>query len=308
MNETMNQTMNENVSQKSSPAVFLRDCLIITKPFLSFAVLFTVAGGFVLGSIGKIDFVLLLHTLFGSGIAAVGSSALNMWIERDEDAKMKRTGNRPIPSGRMSAQGVAYFGWVASFVGFLYLGVLVNWVAAGVTFGCWFVYLAVYTPAKRTSGHSTVLGAISGALPPLIGWVAARGQFTLMGLYLFGILFFWQLPHFLAIGWIYKDQYKEAGMKILPVIDPTGRSTATQVLINSLLLFWLGLYPYAFGFCGELYFVVVFTAGALFMVAALAFAKKRTLGTARFLYKTSIVYIMLLFGTMMYERTMMQLG
>lgn len=284
----------------SPPSVM--DYFAMTKPRLTFAVLITAAAGFIIGSPGTVDFIALTHLVVGTALAAIGASILNMHAERDIDAIMSRTANRPIPSGRF-VPGRAYrAGWAIGTAGILYLSIIVNAMTAVLTAVCLGVYIFVYTPEKTRSPLSTVVGAVSGALPPVIGWAAARGSVGLMAAYLFGLMFFWQIPHFLAIAWIYQEDYRAAGIKVLPVTDPTGSSTSAMVLMTSLLLFWMGLYPAAFGYSGNLYYVSAIIAGSIFLASAFAFAARRSLVSARFLFFTSLVYVMAVFGVMAWER------
>ena len=215
----------------------LSDYVELTKPRIATMALITVAVGYLMGAAPTIDGWVLLSTLLGAGLVAAGGSALNCVIERRADAKMHRTRNRSVPAGRLSPAEAAAFGASMTFVG---LGILLvavpNWQAAAAAFATFFLYVFVYTPMKRYSAWNTVVGAIPGALPPVIGWCAARGNVTVEGLALFGILFAWQLPHFYSIAWMYRADYARGGMKMLPVVERrngvwTGRATVATCLL-----------------------------------------------------------------------------
>src|SRR5437899_1223393 len=208
------------------------------KARLTLLVLLTTLVGFYLGSRGRVDYLLMLHTVVGTALVAAGAAALNQLLERDYDAKMRRTRNRPLPSGRMQPQSVLIIGGACAGGGMIYLAFAVNLLTSVIGAVTLVSYLFVYTPLKRRTWLNTAIGAVPGALPPLMGWTAARGELSGEGWALFAILAFWQLPHFLAIAWMYREDYARAGFKMLPVIDPTGQRTGRQTIWNT-----LGLLP-----------------------------------------------------------------
>ena len=203
------------------------DYVELAKPRVAVLVLFTVGAGVLLADGRNFQFLVLLHTVLGTALVAAGASALNQWLERDSDALMRRTEKRPLPSGRLQALEVFLFGLLLGLVGVLYLALTLNRITAALVAAVTFVlYVAVYTPLKRRTPLNTLIGAVPGALPPIIGWCAVRGEITREAGVLFLILFLWQVPHFLAIAWIYRDEYARAGLRMLPVVDREGHRTA----------------------------------------------------------------------------------
>src|SRR5437899_4752751 len=200
----------------------------LAKARLTFLVLLTAVVGFYLGCRGPVDYLKMFHLLFGTALVAGGASALNQLLERDYDSRMRRTQNRPLPSGRLQPQTVLIVGGMGTAIGLIYLAVTVNLLTSLLGAATWATYLFVYTPLKRVTWLNTAIGAIPGALPPLMGWTAARNELSIQGWTLFAILAFWQLPHFLAIAWMYREDYARAGFKMLPVIDPDGHRTGRQ--------------------------------------------------------------------------------
>src|SRR2546422_4421911 len=230
------------------------------KARLTFLVLLTTLVGFYVGFRGSVDYLLMLHTLLGTALVASGASALNQLLEREYDAKMRRTQSRPLPSGRLQPQTVLFVGVLCSMLGLIYLGFAVNLTTCLLGASSLISYLFIYTPLKRVTWLNTAIGAIPGALPPLMGWTAARGHLTAEGLSLFAILAFWQLPHFLAIAWIYREEYARAGFQMLPVIDPQGHRTGRQAVSHTLGLLPVSLCPFLFNLSGPVYL-----AGAVFL-------------------------------------------
>ncbi|HEX3889594.1 MAG TPA: heme o synthase, partial [Verrucomicrobiae bacterium] len=216
--------------EKSWTAVFSD----LVKARLTTLVLLTTAVGFYIGEIGAINWFLFFNTLAATGLVAMGASALNQLLEREYDAKMRRTQDRPLPSGRLQPTTVAIFGGVSSVVGLVYLALAVNLLTSVLGAVTLVSYLFIYTPLKRVTWLNTAIGAIPGALPPLMGWTAARGELSGEGWALFAILAFWQLPHFFAIAWMYRDEYAKAGFKMLSCVDADGRRTAEQSISNTL--------------------------------------------------------------------------
>jgi heme o synthase len=270
---------------------------------LTTLVLLTTLVGFYLGSRGPVSYVLMFSTLLGTALLAAGASALNQLLERDYDAKMRRTQDRPLPSGRLTPEAGLIIGGVCAGAGLIWLALTVNLLTAllgAITLGS---YVFVYTPLKRVTTLNTAIGAIPGALPPLMGWTAARGEITADGWSLFAILCFWQLPHFLAIAWMYKDEYAKAGFVMLPVVDATGERTGRQALCHTLGLLPVSLSPFLFKLVGPVYLCGAFLLGVAFIWCAFQFARYRTAPRARALFYASILYLPLLLGLMVYDKT-----
>lgn len=267
------------------------DILTLVKARLSLLVLITTLVGFLLGWRGPMDWILLSATLVGTALCAAGAAALNQWWERDLDAKMKRTRTRPLPANRMHATDALLCGIACSVSGLIILAAFANHRAAFLAFVTISIYIFVYTPMKRISSLNTLVGAIPGALPPLIGWVAARGTYQLEGCLLFAILWFWQMPHFLAIAWMYREDYANAGCVMLPARDPDGSLTARQALLYSICLLMVTLLPGLMGFNSPLYFFGALILGTAFAGFALKFLMCRDRGVARKLFFASIVYL-----------------
>jgi len=242
------------------------------------------------------DYLLMLHTLFGTALLAGGAAALNQLIEREHDARMRRTEDRPLPSGRVSPDAALLFGGLCASAGLIYLALGVNLLTAllGTVTLC--SYLLVYTPLKRVTTLNTAIGAIPGALPPLMGWTAATGHISLGGWTLFVILFFWQLPHFLAIAWIYREDYARAGFAMLPVVDPEGSRTGRQAVSHTLGLLPVSLAPFLLRITGPVYFFGALALGIVFLWHAIQFSRYLTMERARRLFYMSIIYLPLLLG------------
>jgi heme o synthase len=278
------------------------DFLALTKPRVVLMVLVTTLVGFHVGSVGVSDPFALLHTLVGTGLAAAGSLALNQYLERDVDGRMDRTRRRPLPDKRLRPRDALRFGAVLTLAGPLYLGLAVNWLSAGVVGITAASYLLAYTPLKRRSSLCTVLGAIPGALPPVTGWVAARGEFGVGAWVLFGILFLWQLPHTLAIACVYRRDYSRADLRMLPVVDPDGGSTGRQVVVNCLALLAVGLLPALVGMAGAVYFFGALVLGGAMLASGLGLAFGRTPADARRLVYASLIYLPALFVLMALDK------
>jgi protoheme IX farnesyltransferase len=272
------------------------DVLELVKARLSFLVLITTLVGFLLGWQGPLDWVLLLATLLGTALSAAGAAALNQWWERDIDSLMKRTRDRPLPARRMQPQDALLFGLFFSLSGIAILALFTNPRAAFLAFATIAIYILVYTPMKRISSLNTLVGAIPGALPPLIGWVAARGQYNTEGCLLFATLWFWQMPHFLAIAWMYKDDYADGGFVMLTANDPEGSVTSRQALLYALFLIPVTLMPSILGFNSPIYFFGALALGLGFTAFALRFMMQRSRAAARNLFFSSIIYLPLLLG------------
>jgi protoheme IX farnesyltransferase len=286
----------------AQPSHLLADFVTLAKPRLNLLVVFTTAAGLYLASPNGVALSVLLHTLIGTALIAGGAAALNQVWERDTDALMRRTRTRPIASGRLRPSQGLLFGLVLSTAGLIELAVGVNLISAGMAALTLGSYVLVYTPLKRRTSLATLVGAVPGALPPVIGWVAATGSLSLPALVLFGISFFWQMPHFLAIAWLYRDEYAAAGIPLLPVIEPDGRRTGRQALLYSAALWPVSLLPPLVGLAGGLYLVVATVLGLTLIALSANFARDRSTVAARRLFLFSITYLPLLWGTLVADR------
>jgi protoheme IX farnesyltransferase len=266
-------------------------------------VLLTTAVGFQIASTAPVDIVLLLHALLGTALTAGGTNALNQYVERGPDAAMHRTRGRPLPSGRLSAREGLVFAVLISLTGIAYLWLFVNGVTAIIAAATLLSYVAAYTPMKKVTPWSTMVGGVSGALPIVGGWTAATGRLTLAAWALFGILFLWQLPHFMGLGWLCRDDYRRGGFQILAVRDPSGRRTATQSLIVLALLLPTAALPTLFGLTGTAYLVIGLGLGLAFLACGVQFATRPTAGTARRLFLGSVLYLPALLLLMVIDKT-----
>ena len=274
----------------------------LTKPRITFLVVLTAAAGFCMGSGSGIDYARLLNTSIGIALLSSGLATLNQYFERDLDRLMRRTQARPLPTGRLLPAEAAVFGILLSTIATAYLALLINPLSALLGIATFASYLFVYTPLKTRTTLSTVLGAFPGAMPPLIGWVAASGDVTVEAWILFAILFLWQFPHFLAIAWMYRDDYARAGIKMLPVVEPDGRVTAQQIVTYTLLLVPVSLLPSATGLAGSVYLVSAAVLGVGFLYYSARAALARTTWQARQLLLASVIYLPILFGMMVLNR------
>ena len=273
--------------------------LELTKPRITVFILMSTAVGFFCASRFAGAWT-LFHALLGTALMASGTATLNQWYERDSDAKMNRTKARPIPSGRISAGRAFWFGVALSIGGCFDLWLEANRLAALLGIFTLVSYLFVYTPLKRWSPHSTTVGAIPGAMPPLIGFAAATGTLNAQAWILYSILFLWQFPHFYAIAWIYREDYARAGIRMLSVVDPDGESTSRRIVLFSLALVAASLMPRFFGSGGNLYLAGALGLGALFLFASASTALHRT--RARRLLLASVVYLPSLYGLLVLDR------
>jgi protoheme IX farnesyltransferase len=274
----------------------------LVKARLSALVLLTTLAGFYLGWRGPLDYARLCHTVLGMALLAGGAAALNQLLERDQDARMRRTQDRPLPSGRMQPASVALFGWTSAVLGLAWLALAVNWTTAALGAFSLVFYLFIYTPLKRVSWCNTLLGAIPGGLPPLMGWAAARGELSVEGWALFAIQAFWQLPHFMAIAWMYREEYARAGFVMLPAVDPDGRRTARVAVSQTVALLVASVVPYLSGLAGTIYLAGALALGLLFAGVAVQFARDRTVARARLLFYASLLYLPLLLGLMVFDK------
>ena len=278
------------------------DFLALTKPRLNLLVLFTTLAGLYLAAPSGVPLLMLANTLIGTALVAGGSAALNQVGERDTDGLMKRTRTRPLPDGRLRPVESIWFGMLLSVVGLAQLAFGVNVVAAGIAALTLASYLLLYTPMKRRTWLSTLIGAFPGALPPVIGCAAATGTISMTAVVLFGIVFLWQMPHFLAIAWLYREDYARAGLPLLPVIEPDGRSTGRQALLYAAALLPVSLAPAAIGLAGAPYFVVALLLGAFLISLSARFARELSPTSARRLFIGSIVYLPVLWGALVANR------
>lgn len=274
----------------------------LAKPGITAMVAMTAAAGFLMGATSPLDVAAMAVTVVGVALSAAGTSALNMYLERDTDARMPRTQNRPIPSGRIAPGAALAYGaalWLAG------LAALTAAAEPAATLSCalaGIIYVFIYTPLKSVTSLSTLVGAISGALPPVVGWLAACGEISAGALILFSILFFWQIPHFLAIAWIYRTQYASAGLSMLPVEDASGDSTARQALLHNLALLGATLAPGMLGMSGPGYLAGALALGMALLLVAAAFAVRRTEPWGRRLFLSSTAYLPILLTLLVVDR------
>jgi protoheme IX farnesyltransferase len=269
----------------------LADYVALTKPRVLVLVLFTVAAGALLADGMRVHLWTLFHVLFGTALVAAGASALNQWMERRSDGRMRRTENRPLPAGRLQPREVLLFGVLLGVGGVAYLALtLTHWAAAATAAATFALYVGVYTPLKSRTTWNTLIGAVPGALPPLIGWSAARGGLTWEVLPLFLIVFLWQMPHFLAIAWIYRDQYAQAGLRMQPVFDSTGRGAGCRMIGWCLALLPASLAPLWFG-AGVGYTVGATLLGLGFLASAVGFLRFPSTAQARRVLRVSLLYL-----------------
>jgi heme o synthase len=279
------------------------DLYELTKPRMNFLVVVTTMVGFFMASRGTAtDWALLFHTLIGTALAAAGASVLNQYIERDLDAQMRRTANRPLPGGRITPLEALCFGVGLSAGGAFYLSAFVNGLTATLGVITIATYVFLYTPMKRWTTLCTVVGAVPGAIPPLMGWSAAADALPAQAWALFGILFFWQMPHFLAIAILYKDDYAKGGLKMLPVVDRDLSVTSRQILLYGVALIPASLAPVQLGMAGAMYFTCAVLLGCAFLSFGVSCATTRTRADARKLFFASIVYLPLLLAAMMLDK------
>jgi protoheme IX farnesyltransferase len=297
--ETTLQSVNAAATAEKSWLAVYADLI---KARLTILVLLTTLVGFYLGWQGPMNYLLMLNAVLGTALVASGAAALNQLLEREHDAKMRRTRNRPLPSGRLQPPTVMIFGGVCSCAGLLYLALAVNLTTSVIGAVSLLSYLFIYTPLKRVTWLNTAVGAIPGALPPLMGWTAARGELSGEGWALFAILAFWQVPHFFAIAWIYRDEYAKAGFIMLPMIDPEGHRTGRQAVSHTLLLLPISLCPFVYHMAGRFYLAGALVLGFAFLFFAIQFARQMTVSRARQLFLVSILYLPLLLTAMVLDK------
>ena len=296
----------DTVNPPSKQVTFVHrvaDVIELVKPRLVVMILITTAAGFYLGAQQTVDWLRCLHTLVGAGLTAAGVLGLNQYLERDVDAQMKRTQERPLPGGRMHPLTALLIGAILTGGGMLYLTISVNMLSGFVISLIVVSYLFLYTPLKRKTSLCTLIGAVPGALPPVVGWVAARGSLTGEAWVLFTILFLWQIPHSLAIAYIYREDYANAGFRLLPVIHPDGTSTCRQIVVNCVALLGIGLLPTLYNIAGSVYFFTALLSGVGFLVVGIYLARTRSVKAARYLLYASLLYLPLVFVTMALDKT-----
>lgn len=295
---SMGQVQTEPLTHGKRVSAYLE----LTKPRITFLIVLTAAAGFCLGSRNGVDYRLLSISMLGIALLASGVSTLNQYLERDLDALMRRTALRPLPTGRVGPYEALFFGSALIVVAEVYLAVLVNPLTALLGLFVIFGYLFVYTPLKTRTSLSTVAGAFPGAVPPLIGWAAARGELDVSAWVLFAILFLWQFPHFLAIAWMYREDYGRAGILMLPVVEPDGRVTGQQIVLYTIMLLPVSLLPTMLGVAGQTYFYGALVLGILFLASSIRAALSKSNQHARQLLLASVIYLPLLFGLMVLNR------
>ena len=284
----------------------MRDYIELTKPRITWLILMSTGIGYFFGlpshAWREINWLLLLHTILGTGLIASGTAALNQWYERAADLKMHRTAGRPLPSGRLIAGRALAFGIALSVAGFLELWLGVNLLSGLIGAFTLASYLFLYTPMKQRTWWSTTVGAVPGAMPPMIGYAAAAGAITRESWVLFAILFLWQFPHFYSIAWMYKEDYARAGIRMLPVVDPDCRSTARQIVLFGIALIPVSLVPAMLGMTGRIYLIGALILGLVYLYSGVRVAMERTLLRARAVLLTSVLYLPLIYGLMLLDR------
>ena len=273
----------------------------LTKPRIAVMLVLTAAAAFFVGTTGPLDLALFANSMIGITLLAFGVATLNQWIERSTDRLMDRTAARPLPSGKVTPAEALTFGILQCGVAEIYLYFLVNPLTAYLGMIVIVGYLLVYTPLKTRTSASTAIGAIPGAMPPLMGWTAASNEITLGALALFLLLFLWQFPHFFAIAWIYKEDYKKAGIVMLPVIEKDGAITARQIVLFAIMLLPVSLAPFFLGFAGGFFLGGAALLGAWFLFESFRSARRRTVESARRLMLVSVLYLPLIFGLLVID-------
>ncbi|MAH75639.1 MAG: protoheme IX farnesyltransferase [Opitutia bacterium TMED102] len=303
MGKTIQQTEVGSRAKASNWQIFSE----LVKLRLSALVLITTLVGFYAGLNGETgglsqNLAKLGLALLGTGLLAAGAAVLNQYLEREYDARMNRTLDRPLPSGTVGPEAALLLGGAFSVIGLLTLSAWVNLLVAVLGAVTLVTYLFVYTPLKRKSEWNTIIGAIPGALPPLMGWAAARGQVDPLGWTLFGILFFWQVPHFMAIAWLYREDYAKAGFVMLPNVDEEGVRTGRQAISHTVFLAIASLMPFTMKLVGTVYLAGAILLGMLFLLAAVKFSRDLSRQSARRLFFASIIYLPLLLGLMVVDK------
>jgi protoheme IX farnesyltransferase len=268
-----------------------RDYMELSKSRIVLMVLITTSAGYLFAA-DKVHPILMLHALLGTALVAAGTNALNQYVEREHDAKMLRTRTRPLPAGRITPRAALVFSSAVAVLGTLYLGLAVNWLTAALGAFTLTSYIFVYTPLKRVSTICTIIGAIPGAVPPLMGWTAATNHLGLGGWIVFGILFLWQLPHFMAISWMYREDYARGGFAMLSVRDKDGAAVARQAIYYTLALLPVTIAPALLGMAGMIYLAGAVIAGAVLLAATIRFFFDRDVRNARGVFMISNLYLL----------------
>jgi heme o synthase len=303
MIETPNLSPQTALESPSMPrSVRIADLAEMTKPGITLMVVLTAGLGFLLAGGETFSFVLLVATLAGTGLVSGGASVLNHVMERETDALMQRTANRPLPTGRMDPDLALLFGVAVAVAGLLVLYFAVNPLTALLGVAALAGYVFVYTPLKQVSSLATIIGAVPGAIPPMMGWSAVRNEIDLAAWGLFGLLFFWQMPHFLAIAWLCREDYARGGFPMLTVSDPDGRRTARQAVLWGAALVPVSLLPSVLGLLGSLYFAGALLLGLVYLGFGIAFARSRSTPSARRLMLASILYFPAVLLVMLLDR------
>jgi len=275
---------------KLSFGAIARDYLQLSKSRIVLMVLITTAAGYLFGA-HSVDGLLMLHALLGTALVAAGTNALNQYVEREHDARMHRTRTRPLPAGRITPRAALIFSSAVAILGTVYLGLMVNWLTAALGAFTLATYIFIYTPLKRVSTLNTLIGAIPGAIPPLMGWTAATNHLGAGGWIIFGILFLWQLPHFMAISWLHREDYARGGFAMLAVRDTDGAAVARQAIFYTLVLIPVSIAPALLGLTGTVSFIGAAAAGAVFLAATIRFYFDRGPRSARSLFMISNLYL-----------------
>lgn len=274
----------------------------LTKPRIAFMLVLTSAAGFYLGTKGSFDLVLFANAMIGITLLAFGVATLNQFLERRTDALMDRTASRPLPTGKVASAEALMFGILLAATAEIYLYFLVNPLTAFLGFTVIVGYVLLYTPLKTRTSASTAIGAIPGAMPPLMGWTSAANEVTVGAWALFAFLFLWQFPHFLAIAWMYRDQYAKAGILMLPVVEPSGRITARQIVLFSIMMVPVSFAPFFFGFAGYIFLVSAVILGTWFLVESIRTARAKTSKMARRLLLVTVLYLPLIFTILVVDK------
>jgi len=282
----------------------MRHYIELTKPRITWLILMSTAVGYFFGLDREAPFnwALLIHTLVGTGLIASGTAALNQWWERESDKLMRRTASRPLPMGLLTARRALWFGIALALAGAAELAIWVNVLSALLGAFTLAAYLFVYTPMKSRTHLSTVVGALPGAMPPLMGYAAGSGLLNREAWSLFFILFVWQFPHFLAIAWMYRDDYARAGIRMLPVVEPDGKSTSRQIILYATTLIPISLLPVMLGMSGKIYLVGAMILGLWFLYTGVRVAFDRTNVRARHVLLASVIYLPMIYGLMVLDR------
>lgn len=284
----------KNISVKEKASAYFE----LTKPRIAFMLVLTAAAGFYLGLKGSFETMLFVNSMIGITLLAFGVSTLNQFIERRTDVLMERTANRPLPSSRVSPTEALIFGTLLCLIAEIYLAYLVNPLTAGLGLIVIVGYVFLYTPLKTKTSASTAIGAIPGAMPPLMGWTSSANEVSLPALVLFAMLFLWQFPHFLAIAWLYREQYKKAGILMLPVVEPSGKMTARQIVIFTVMLLPISLAPFFVTLAGGVYLVGASLLGLWFLYESVKTAREKSNKSAKRLLLVSVIYLPLIYGLM----------